>query len=92
MPSEVLLVEDDDTIGRSLAQALGSQGYGVTLAVDGAPARGRRSRASVPDLVLLDLGLPDVDGVDLCRELRTAAPARADPGAHRARTKRRTSS
>jgi DNA-binding response OmpR family regulator len=74
MASEVLLVEDDETIGRSLAQALESQGYLVTLAVDGASARVAFAR-SVPDLVVLDLGLPDVDGVDLCRELRVAAGA-----------------
>ncbi len=74
MRSEVLLVEDDETIGRSLAQALGSQGYAVTLAVDGAQARSALARF-VPDLVVLDLGLPDVDGVDLCRELRSAVPS-----------------
>ena len=71
---EVLLVEDDETIGRSLAQALESQGYDVRLAVDGAAARAAFA-LSVPDLVVLDLGLPDVDGVDLCRELGTAVPA-----------------
>jgi DNA-binding response OmpR family regulator len=74
MPSEVLLVEDDETIGRSLAQALESQGYVVTLAIDGAEARTAFAR-TVPDLVVLDLGLPDVDGVDLCRELCDAVPA-----------------
>jgi DNA-binding response OmpR family regulator len=74
MPSEVLLVEDDETIGRSLAQALASQGYSVTLAVDGASARTEFTKR-VPDLVLLDLGLPDVDGVELCREFGTAVPS-----------------
>ena len=74
MPSNVLLVEDDETIGRSLAQALQSQGYAVTLAVDGAAARTAFSQL-VPDLVVLDLGLPDVDGVDLCRELCAEVPA-----------------
>ncbi len=74
MSSKVLLVEDDETIGRSLAQAFASQGYEVTLAVDGATAR-RAFGASVPDLVVLDLGLPDVDGVELCREFGHAVPA-----------------
>ena len=73
MPSNVLLVEDDETIGRSLAQALESQGYAVTLAPDGATARVAFHDAS-PDLVVLDLGLPDVDGVDLCREFGAALP------------------
>jgi DNA-binding response OmpR family regulator len=72
-PSNVLLVEDDETIGRSLAQALESQGYVVALAADGATARDA-FRKSTPDLVVLDLGLPDVDGVDLCREFSTADP------------------
>jgi DNA-binding response OmpR family regulator len=74
MSPAVLLVEDDETIGRSLAQALGSQGYDVTLAIDGASARSAFTRG-VPDLVLLDLGLPDVDGVELCREFGSAVPA-----------------
>src|SRR5438445_1241558 len=60
-------------IGRSLQQALHAQGYLVTLAADGASAR-RAFTRSVPDLVVLDLGLPDMDGVDLCRELRASAP------------------
>src|SRR5262245_3490147 len=74
MPSDVLLVEDDATIGRSLEQALGGAGYTVTLATTGAAAR-RAFLHGIPDLVLLDLGLPDIDGVDLCRELRATAPA-----------------
>jgi DNA-binding response OmpR family regulator len=74
MSPAVLLVEDDETIGRSLAQALASQGYEVTLAVDGASARSAFA-GSVPDLVLLDLGLPDVDGVELCREFGSAVPS-----------------
>lgn len=73
MPANVLLVEDDETIGRSLAQALESQGYAVTLAPDGAAAR-TAFRTASPDLVVLDLGLPDVDGVDLCREFGAMLP------------------
>jgi DNA-binding response OmpR family regulator len=74
MTAEVLLVEDDAIIGRSLEQALGGAGYTVTLAADGVTARTAFKRL-VPDLVLLDLGLPDADGVDLCREFRASAPA-----------------
>ena len=69
----MLLVEDDPTIGRSLHQSLCAQGYVVTLAVDGATAR-RALADATPDLVVLDLGLPDIDGLDLCREVRASAP------------------
>jgi len=71
--AEILLVEDDPTIGRSLEQALTAEGYEVTLATDAAHARAAFDHG-LPDLVLLDLGLPDADGVDLCRELRMNAP------------------
>jgi DNA-binding response OmpR family regulator len=72
MAARILLVEDDETIGRSLKSALESQGYDVTWAPDGAGAR--IAALTIPDLVLLDLGLPDVDGVDLCRELSAGWP------------------
>jgi DNA-binding response OmpR family regulator len=71
--ASVLLVEDDPTIGRSLEQALAAEGYRVTLAPDGATARNAFA-SDCPDLVLLDLGLPDADGVELCREMRAAGP------------------
>ncbi len=74
MEARVLLVEDDATIGRSLEQSLRAQGYTVTLAADGESAR-RVLALALPHLVVLDLGLPDVDGLDLCRELRASAPA-----------------
>jgi DNA-binding response OmpR family regulator len=73
MEARVLLVEDDPTIGRSLDQSLRAQGYVVTLAADGASAR-RALAEATPDLVVLDLGLPDIDGLDLCREVRAFAP------------------
>lgn len=69
----VLLVEDDPVIGRSLEQALTPHGYRVTVAPNAASARAA-ARDDAPDLVLLDLGLPDADGIDLCRELRASYP------------------
>ena len=69
-----MLVEDDATIARSLEQSLRAQGYTVVLAADGQSARNVFANEP-PDLVVLDLGLPDVDGLDLCRELRAAAPS-----------------
>jgi DNA-binding response OmpR family regulator len=73
MGPHLLIVEDDPMIGRSLQQALEGQGYQVTLAPDGATAREAFGRLPL-ELVLLDLGLPDADGTDLCREFRAEAP------------------
>lgn len=70
MAERILVVEDDPTIWRGLQQALSAQGYEVTWASNGRQA----STAAAPDLVLLDLGLPDIDGIDVCRRLRIEHP------------------
>jgi DNA-binding response OmpR family regulator len=67
----ILLVEDDDGIATGLARVLDSQGYAVRRLARGAPAL---AAATDVDLVVLDLGLPDIDGIDVCRKLRTARP------------------
>jgi DNA-binding response OmpR family regulator len=69
----ILVVEDDEPIARALAGALESQGYSIARAATGAEAL-RRVREEPPELVLLDLGLPDVDGVEVCRVLRDLDP------------------
>jgi DNA-binding response OmpR family regulator len=68
----ILLVEDDEAIASGLVRVLDSQGYAVRRLARGAPA----PAAATPDigLVILDLGLPDVDGIDVCRRLRSARP------------------
>jgi DNA-binding response OmpR family regulator len=71
--SRILLVEDDEDIGAELVQALTSHGHCARLARSGGEALSAVA-AERPDLVLLDLGLPDIDGVALCRRLRVAAP------------------
>jgi DNA-binding response OmpR family regulator len=71
--ASVLLVEDDETIGANLRRALAATGYRVEWATTLAEARAR-ARDARPDLVLLDLGLPDGDGLDLCAELRADTP------------------
>jgi DNA-binding response OmpR family regulator len=71
--SSILLVEDHDDIGTELLQALISHGHRARLARDGAGALSAAT-AEPPNLVLLDLGLPDIDGVPLCRRLRAAVP------------------
>jgi DNA-binding response OmpR family regulator len=67
----VLVVEDDPDIGQELVQALVGHGYATTLATTGAAAL-EMAEDRPPDLVLLDLGLPDLDGVVLCRRLRAS--------------------
>jgi two-component system KDP operon response regulator KdpE len=72
---KVLLVEDEDSMRRFLRPALSAQGYRVIEATTG--AEGLRLAASHnPELVMLDLGLPDVDGIEVTRRLRewTQAP------------------
>lgn len=64
----VLLVEDDSAISEPLARALVREGYDVDVQSDGAGAL-ESARRGV-DLVVLDLGLPDVDGLDVARRLR----------------------
>jgi DNA-binding response OmpR family regulator len=65
----VLVVEDDDDIAQVLQRSLRMEGYDVRLAGDGVTALDQ-AHAFLPDLVILDLGLPRLDGMDVARELR----------------------
>ncbi|MFQ5557430.1 MAG: response regulator transcription factor [Acidimicrobiales bacterium] len=67
--SNVYLVEDDPAIRGALATALASRGHGVTSCAKGLDALGEILETR-PDVVVLDLGLPDIDGADLLRMLR----------------------
>jgi two-component system, OmpR family, catabolic regulation response regulator CreB len=67
----ILLLEDDPAIARTVAYALERDGLGVTHALLLADAR-RQIAARTFDLLLLDVGLPDGSGLDLCREVRAA--------------------
>jgi DNA-binding response OmpR family regulator len=67
---QVLLVEDDEGVASALAELLGHAGASVIRAVRGADAL---HRVKGCDLVLLDLGLPDMDGLDVLRTLRRAS-------------------
>ena len=73
--TRVLVVDDEAALARALAINLRAHGYDVTVAGDGGTALARAGREP-PDLVILDLGLPDLDGVDVVRGLRSwlAAP------------------
>jgi DNA-binding response OmpR family regulator len=71
MASRILLVEDDATIGTVLTSSLRGHGYDVAWERTGACALARAASSAV-DLVLLDLGLPDIEGTEVCRRLRRA--------------------
>ncbi len=72
MPHHLLLVEDDDQIAAPLVRTLEREDYVVERVAAGLPAIERVEAGGV-DLVLLDLGLPDVDGLEVCRRLRAAS-------------------
>jgi DNA-binding response OmpR family regulator len=72
-PPTILLVEDDAALAEEIACALGSSEYTVWHAESAADARAVLKNAR-PDLILLDLTLPDVDGLVFCTQLTTEAP------------------
>jgi DNA-binding response OmpR family regulator len=65
----VLVVEDDEDIAQALQRSLRMEGYEVRSAADGIAAL-EHGRTFAPDLVILDLGLPELDGIDVARRLR----------------------
>src|SRR5437762_2917009 len=70
MGQRVLVVDDDATVSDVVRRYLERAGYAVTLAADGNAALAAYQRDQ-PDLVVLDLMLPGVDGLEVCRRLRT---------------------
>ncbi len=67
--ARILVVDDERAIVRSLSAALEARGYRVEVARDGAEALDRAA-STAPDLIVLDLGLPDIDGIEVCRRIR----------------------
>jgi two-component system response regulator RegX3 len=65
----VLIVDDEEPLRASLSYALTREGYSVATAVDGTAAL-ERAAATPPDVVILDLMLPGIDGMEVCRRLR----------------------
>ena len=66
--TRVVLAEDDPAISDPLARALLREGYDVTVAPDGPTAL--REAGAGADLLILDIGLPEIDGLEVCRRLR----------------------
>ncbi len=72
MGKRVLVVEDDPTVADVVSRYLTRDGHDVEWVADGVTALSR-ARAAMPDLVVLDVMLPGLDGLEVCRRLRLAA-------------------
>ena len=72
MTARILVIEDDPGIARIIALYLEQDGCAVALAADGAAGL-RQAQESPPDLIVLDLMLPRLDGMSICRALRAAS-------------------
>ncbi len=70
--ARILLVDDEVSIQRAVAPLLRSRGYEVDIAGTGADAL-KTAVDRPPDLIVLDLGLPDIDGTEVCRRLRATS-------------------
>lgn len=76
--ARLLIVEDNEEVAQMLVLFLGSRGFKVSVAPDGATAQ-QLVRQSLPSLVLLDVGLPDIDGYELLKQFRQSARTRNIP-------------
>src|SRR5688572_32389545 len=74
----VLLIEDNPAEREMYGKLLWYNGFDVVFAQDGEEGL-RLASAEAPDLVLTDLGLPDIDGIDVCRQLKREAATAATP-------------
>jgi len=74
----ILIVEDSDTLRQMLTMALEERGYQVTGAPDGITALHALAE-DLPDAILLDLNLPDIDGFELCKRMKSAPSSHAIP-------------
>jgi two-component system cell cycle response regulator DivK len=74
----ILIVEDNEMNRDALSRRLGRRGYDVRVAADGLEGL-RKAETEAPDLILMDLGLPELDGWECVRRLRTGATTASIP-------------
>ncbi|MFM8580728.1 MAG: response regulator, partial [Planctomycetaceae bacterium] len=74
----ILVVEDERPLAETLVYNLSKEGYDVHLASDGQEGL-RKAQSLLPDLVVLDLMLPVIEGLEVCRQLRAGNRTRAIP-------------
>ena len=72
MSARILLIEDDPRLAEMVKSYLGEAGFPVSIAARGATALALQARESF-DAIILDLMLPDMDGLDICRQIRAQA-------------------
>ena len=79
MSQHLLMIEDDARLAQMVAEYLGQSGFEVSVAADGQSGLAQLQSASTaqPDLVILDLMLPDMDGLEVCRRIRALSSADA---------------
>ncbi|WP_029064284.1 response regulator transcription factor [Labrenzia sp. DG1229] len=69
MPQQILLIEDDNRLAEMVRDYLGASGFKVTIAANGQKGLDQQKRQQF-DAILLDIMLPDIDGLEVCRKLR----------------------
>jgi two-component system phosphate regulon response regulator PhoB len=79
MGGTVLLIEDEPDLASAVAYALRSEGFDVQLAATGGAGLARAIAPPLPDVIILDLMLPDLGGTEVCRRLRGDARTRQIP-------------
>jgi two-component system phosphate regulon response regulator PhoB len=77
-PTRILIIEDERALTKVLAYNLEREGYEVTIAHDGQEGL-QKAQTNRPDLIILDLMLPVLDGLEVCRELRAGEHTRPIP-------------
>ncbi|MDI1478389.1 response regulator [Polyangium sp. y55x31] len=75
---DILLVEDNEMNRDMLARRLGRRGFSVRVAADGGTGL-REAEEALPDLILMDMTLPDIDGLEVTRKLKADARTRGVP-------------
>lgn len=76
--AKILLVEDNEMNRDMLSRRLSRRGYEVLVAVDGEQGR-QLAQAELPDLILMDMSLPVIDGWEVTRQLKTAGETKTIP-------------
>ena len=79
MTQQLLMIEDDTRLADMVSEYLRQAGYSVTHAADGTSGLAALNSA-MPDLIILDLMLPDMDGLEVCRRVKAQAGASGGPG------------